>query len=270
MTPKALLAPSPTLSTATTQLQFALEAQAISKAYGGVRAVQDVSLALPEGTLHAIIGPNGAGKSTFLRLLAREETVDSGRILLRGIDLVSANVTAAYQYGMAKSYQINQLFPQLTVWQNLRLGALARERGRLRLDIFRSADGFAKVETLIAAVVEELGLSTCADLVVSTLAYGEKRRLELGLALASQPSVLLLDEPLAGLSPPEREGIKRLIRKLRKGRTILLVEHDMDAVFELAEHITVLHEGSKLAEGTPKEISNDPRVREAYLGGMAP
>jgi len=269
MTPKALLAPSPVLPPATTQ-RFALEAQAISKAYGGLRAVEDVSLALPEGTLHAIIGPNGAGKSTFLRLLAREETVDSGRILLRGIDLVSADVTAAYQYGMAKSYQINQLFPQLTVRQNLRLGALARERGRLRLDIFRSADGFAKVETLIDAVVEELGLSPCADLVVSTLAYGEKRRLELGLALASQPSVLLLDEPLAGLSPPEREGIKRLIRNLRKGRTILLVEHDMDAVFELAEHITVLHEGSKLAEGTPKEISNDPRVREAYLGGMAP
>jgi branched-chain amino acid transport system permease protein len=102
------------------------------------------------------------------------------------------------------------------------------------------------------------------------LPYGEKRRLELGLALAAQPTVLLLDEPLAGLSPLEREGIKQLIRNLRKGRTIILVEHDMDAVFELAERITVLHEGSKLAEGTPKEISNDPRVREAYLGGMAP
>lgn len=270
ITREALLAPLPAGPTATAHLQFALEARAISKAYGGLRAVQDVSLALPEGTLHAIVGPNGAGKSTLLRLLAREETVDSGRILLRGIDLGTADVTTAYQYGMAKSYQINQLFPQLTVRQNLRLGALARQRGRLRLDIFRSADGFAKVETLIAALVEELGLSTCVDLVVSTLPYGEKRRLELGLALASQPSVLLLDEPLAGLSPFEREGIKQLIRNLRKGRTIILVEHDMDAVFELAECITVLHEGSKLAEGTPKEISNDPRVREAYLGGIAP
>ncbi len=167
--------------------------------------------------LHAIIGPNGAGKSTFLRLLKREETVDSGGILLHGVDITAADVTAAYQYGLAKSYQINQLFPQLTVRQNLRLGALGRQRGRLRLDVFRSADGFAKVEAVVAALLEELGLADCADLVVNTLPYGEKRRLELGLALASRPSVLLLDEPLAGLSPSEREGVKQLIRKLAQG-----------------------------------------------------
>jgi branched-chain amino acid transport system permease protein len=148
--------------------------------------------------------------------------------------------------------------------------ARERQRGRLRLDVFRSAQGFSKVEELVSGLAEELGLADCADLVVNTLPYGGKRRLELGLALASRPSVLLLDEPLAGLSPSEREDIKKLIRSLRKGRTILLVEHDMDAVFELAERITVMHEGTKLAEGTPKEISNDPRVREAYLGGMAP
>jgi branched-chain amino acid transport system permease protein len=268
---EALLAPLPIFAgVATKPASFALEAQNIRKSFGGIHAVEDVSLALPEGTLHAIIGPNGAGKSTFLRLLAREETLDSGRILLRGIDVAQADVTAAYQYGMAKSYQINQLFPQLTVRENLRLGALARQRGRLRLDVFRAADGFPKVEALVEALTEELGLAQCADVVVNTLPYGEKRRLELGLALASQPSVLLLDEPLAGLSPAEREDIKKLIRSLRKGRTILLVEHDMDAVFELAERITVLHDGRKLAEGTVKEISGDPRVREAYLGGMAP
>jgi branched-chain amino acid transport system permease protein len=204
-----------------------------------------------------------------LRLLAREETPDSGRILLHGIDVAAADVTAAYQAGMAKSYQINQLFIELTVRENLRIGALGRQRGRLRLDIFRSANGFAKVEEVVAALLEELGLTGCADVAVTTLAYGEKRRLELGLALVSRPSVLLLDEPLAGLSPAEREGIKQLIRNLSKGRTIILVEHDMDAVFELAERITVLHEGRKLAEGTPKEISNDPLVKQAYLGGMA-
>lgn len=266
---EALLTPPPTFRSAAAKVEeFALEAKDVSKGYGGIHAVENVSLALPGGTLHAVIGPNGAGKSTFLRLLAREEALDSGRILLSGVDVTAADVTAAYQYGIAKSYQINQLFPQLTVRQNLRLGALARQRGPWRLDIFRSSEGFPKVEALVAALVEELGLANCADLVVNTLAYGEKRRLELGLALASQPSVLLLDEPLAGLSPSEREGIKQLIRNLRKGRTILLVEHDMDAVFELAEGITVLHEGRKLAEGTPKEISNDPQVREAYLGGL--
>lgn len=249
---------------------FALEARDIRKAYGGIRAVDGVSLALREGACHAVIGPNGAGKSTFLRLLKREESVDSGEILLHGADITTADVTAAYQYGLAKSYQINQLFPQLTARQNLRIGALGRQRGRWRLDVFRSAEGFAKVEAVVSALLEELDLNACADLVVNTLPYGEKRRLELGLALASQPSVLLLDEPLAGLSPSEREGVKHLIRKLGKGRTIVLVEHDMDAVFELAERITVLHEGRVLAEGTPKDITGDPLVRQAYLGGMAP
>lgn len=249
--------------------RYALEAREISKSYGGIHAVEAVSLALPAGRFHAIIGPNGAGKSTFLHLLAREETINSGSILLHGEDVTAANVIAAFHKGMTKSYQINQLFVQLTVRQNLRIGALGQHRGRLRLDVFRAADAFANVEERIAALVEELGLSKCADLPVYMLAYGEKRKLELGLALASRPSVLLLDEPLAGLSPPEREDVKQLIRESGKGRTIVLVEHDMDAVFELAESITVLHEGRKLAEGTPSKISNDLSVKDAYLGGMA-
>jgi branched-chain amino acid transport system permease protein len=266
---EALLAPMPQAKSPLPPATLALEARDISKAYGGIQAVDGVSLALPAGRLHAIIGPNGAGKSTFLRLLAREEMPDSGTILLHGIDVGGADVTSAYQQGLAKSYQINQLFTQLTVRENLRIGALGRQRGRLRLDIFRSAEGFAKVEEIVTALLDELDLSACADLVVSMLPYGEKRRLEVGLALASRPSVLLLDEPLAGLSPAEREGVKQLIRNLGKGRTIILVEHDMDAVFALAERITVLHEGRKLAEGAPNEISKDPLVRQAYLGGIA-
>ncbi|MGA8079267.1 MAG: branched-chain amino acid ABC transporter ATP-binding protein/permease, partial [Xanthobacteraceae bacterium] len=266
---EALLAPHAAVPKAAPS-DFALEARDVRKAYGGIRAVDGVSLALPVGAFHALIGPNGAGKSTFLRLLKREETVDSGAILMHGADITAADVTAAYQYGLSKSYQINQLFPQLTVRQNLRIGALGRQRGRLRLDIFRSAESFPKVEAVVDALIEELDLRACADAVVSVLAYGEKRRLELGLALASQPSVLLLDEPLAGLSPAEREGVKELIRNLGKGRTIVLVEHDMDAVFELAQRITVLHEGRVLTEGTPKEISNNPAVKQAYLGGMTP
>ena len=265
-----LLKPLPAVARGSIQAQFALEARNISKSYGGIHAVDGVSLVLPHGCFHAIIGPNGAGKSTLLRLLKREEAPDSGRIFLHGVDITAADAAAAYQYGLAKSYQINQLFPQLTVRQNLRIGALGRRRGRLRLDVFRSAEGLPKVEAVVTALLERLGLPECADFVVNMLPYGEKRRLELGLALASQPSVLLLDEPLAGLSPAEREAIKQLIRDLRKGRTIVLVEHDMDAVFELAERITVLHEGRKLAEGTPNEISKNLLVRQAYLGGVAP
>jgi branched-chain amino acid transport system permease protein len=266
---EALLAPLPPALGRGSASSLALEARAVSKSYGGIHAVEGVSLALPEGRFHAIIGPNGAGKSTFLRLLAHEEAPNSGQILLHGIDIAGADVTTAYQAGIAKSYQINQLFPQLTVRQNLRIGALGRQRGRMRFDIFRSAESFANAEAVVAALIAELDLAACADLAVNILPYGEKRRLEIGLALASRPSVLLLDEPLAGLSPAEREDVKRLIRNLSKGRTIILVEHDMDAVFALAEQITVLHEGRKLAEGTPKEISNDPRVKEAYLGGAA-
>ncbi|HTV30544.1 MAG TPA: branched-chain amino acid ABC transporter ATP-binding protein/permease [Xanthobacteraceae bacterium] len=264
-----LLAPMPNV-TAPGAATLALDVRDIKKSYGGIHAIHGVSLALPEGRFHAVIGPNGAGKSTLLRLLAREETLDAGRIFLHGKDISTADVTAAYQHGMAKSYQINQLFPQQTVRQNLRIGALGRHRGRWRLDVFRAADGFATVEEIVAALVKELGLTECADLAVNTLPYGEKRRLELGLALVSRPSMLLLDEPLAGLSPPEREGIKQLLRNLGKGRTVILVEHDMDAVFELAEQITVLQEGRKLAEGTAGEISSNLLVKQAYLGGTMP
>jgi branched-chain amino acid transport system permease protein len=151
----------------------------------------------------------------------------------------------------------------------LRIAALGRQRGALRLDIFRAADSIAPVERVIASLIDELGLGDSSDVPVHTLPYGEKRRLELGLALASLPSVLLLDEPLAGLSPAERQEITELIERLRTGRTIVLVEHDMDAVFALATRIMVLHEGHPLAEGRAEEIRRDPRVREAYLGGVA-
>jgi branched-chain amino acid transport system permease protein len=252
-----------------TSTPFALEAQDVNKAYGALRAVANVSFAVPHGEIYAVIGPNGAGKSTFLRLLSGEEPPDAGRILLHGGDITGSTVTAACQLGLSKSYQINQLFVDLTARQNLRVGALARRRGALRFDIFRPEDSIAPVEHLIAGLIEELGLAECADLPVRTLAYGEKRRLELGLALASQPSVLLLDEPLAGLSPSERHEITQLIRTLRAGRTIVLVEHDMDAVFALAVRIMVLHEGRVLAEGAPHQIRRDARVRKAYLGGVA-
>ncbi len=248
--------------------EFALEARRVSKSYGGVRAVSDVSFAVPEGELYAVIGPNGAGKSTFLRLLSGEEPLAAGKILLYGSDITGQDVTRRNQSGIAKSYQINQLFVELSVGQNLRVAALARQRGALRFDVFRAADSIASVERVVGALLDELGLRERADHPVRELTHGEKRRLELGLALASLPSLLLLDEPLAGLSATERQEIRELIGRLRKGRTIVLVEHDMDAVFALATRIVVLREGSLLAEGIPEQIRRDRRVREAYLGGV--
>ena len=246
-----------------------LEVRSVSKHFGGVRAVSDVSLMVPAGEIYAVIGPNGAGKSTFLRLLSGEMAPTRGQVLLRGQEITGRSVTAINRAGMAKSYQINQLFNDLTARENLRIAALGRHRGSLRFDVFRAADSIPAVEESIAELIDELGLSASADLPVETLAYGEKRRIELGLALATLPSVLLLDEPLAGLSPGERQDIIRLIRRLVEGRTIVLVEHDMDAVFALAGRIMVMHLGSPLAEGTPAEIRQHPEVRRAYLGGMA-
>ncbi|HUC61777.1 MAG TPA: branched-chain amino acid ABC transporter ATP-binding protein/permease [Alphaproteobacteria bacterium] len=247
---------------------FALEAQGVSKFYGGIHAVESVSLAVPEGALHAIIGPNGAGKSTFLRLLAGEEAPSSGRIRLHGVDMTGAGAGKLCQAGLGKSYQINQLFLRLTVRENLRVGVLAKRQGRLKLDFFRAADSVAAVETQIAELLADLGLEGEADMPVATLAYGAKRRLEVGLALAARPTVLLLDEPLAGLSPSERRDMRELVRRLHERRTIVLVEHDMDAVFELAERITVLHDGRLLAEGSAAEVQADSRVQRAYLGGL--
>ncbi len=263
---KSASTPPSTVGAAATPV---LEAQSVSRNFGGVRAVSNVSLAVPPGEICAVIGPNGAGKSTLLRLLSGEMPPSAGRVLLRGQDITGRGVTAINQAGIAKSYQINQLFNDLTARENLRIAALGRHRGTLRFDMFRAADSIPAVEDSIAGLIDELGLSESADLPVETLAYGEKRRIELGLALATLPSVLLLDEPLAGLSPGERQDVIRLIRRLAEGRTIVLVEHDMDAVFALAERIMVMHLGQPLAEGTPAEIRRHPEVRRAYLGGMA-
>jgi branched-chain amino acid transport system permease protein len=248
---------------------LALEARGVSKSYGGVHAVSDVSLAVPMGEIYAVIGPNGAGKSTFLRLLSGEEKPNLGQILLRGQDITGRGVTAVNQAGIAKSYQINQLFSDLSGRQNLRIAALGRARGALRFDVFRADDSIVAVEKSIAGLIDQLGLAQNADLPVANLPYGEKRRIELGMALATLPSVLLLDEPLAGLAPGERQDVIRLIRRLAEGRTIVLVEHDMDAVFALAARIMVMHQGRPLAEGAPAEIRCDAQVRRAYLGSFA-
>jgi branched-chain amino acid transport system ATP-binding protein/branched-chain amino acid transport system permease protein len=265
----SLSEPAPTPHPAGAAVPVVLEARNISKNYGGVQAVSDVSLAVPAGEIYAVIGPNGAGKSTFLRVLSGEETPSMGQILLRGQVITGRGVTSVNQAGIAKSYQINQLFEDLNGRQNLRIAALGRARGKLRFDVFRSADSIVAVETSIAALIDELGLTGRADLPVAELAYGEKRRIELGMALATLPSVLLLDEPLAGLAPGERQDVIRLIRRLAAGRTIVLVEHDMDAVFAMAARIMVMHQGRPLAEGTPAEIRSDAQVRRAYLGSFA-
>ena len=246
----------------------ALEARAVSKHYGGLRAVDNVSFAVRTGSMHAVIGPNGAGKSTMFKMLLDEIHPTHGEVRLFGHSISGKGATRAAQLGIGKSNQLNQLFVELTVRENLRIAALARGRGVFRFDVLRRADGIADVERQIDSVLETVGLTHRAETPVTVLAYGEKRRLEIGLALATGPNVLLLDEPLAGMSPSERTSTRALLKEIGRDRTLLIVEHDMDAIFELADRITVLYDGRLLADGSPAEIQNSQAVQDAYLGGL--
>jgi branched-chain amino acid transport system permease protein len=247
----------------------ALEARGLTKKFGGLVANRDINFSVGQGELRGIIGPNGAGKSTFFRMLTCEMRPTSGRILFHGRDITGMDVARVCQLGLTKSYQVNQLFTRQTLRENIVIAALAERRGRFSLDLLRRIDRVPGLETQVEATLAMVGLAARADVPVAELAYGEKRRLEIALALASSPSLLLLDEPLAGMSPRERRETVQLLKNIARGRTLVVVEHDMDAIFELAERITVLHEGALLAEGTPSEIQRNALVQEAYLGGMA-
>jgi branched-chain amino acid transport system permease protein len=245
-----------------------LQANNIAKHYGGLKAVKGVSIAVQEGELRGLIGPNGAGKSTFFKMLAGEIEPTSGEVFLRGGNITGIGVTQVCQLGMSKSYQVNELFDALTVRQNILMSVLGQMRGSFRFDALASLDGGSGYGEQVEAAMELVELSHKADTPVHELSYGEKRRVEIGLALATGANVLLLDEPLAGMSPEERVHAVALLKSIRRGRTVLIVEHDMDAMFELADKITVLYDGNFLAEGTPEEIQANKAVQDAYLGGV--
>jgi branched-chain amino acid transport system permease protein len=246
-----------------------LQARGLTKSFGGIVANRDINLTVEEGELRGIIGPNGAGKSTLFKMLTCEMPPSSGQIIFHGRDITGMDVADVCQLGLTKSYQVNQLFSQLTLRQNIVIAALAERRGTFALDLLRRIDRVPGLNDQVEATLALVGLGARADRPVSELAYGEKRRLEIALALAASPSLLLLGEPLAGMSPRERAETVQLLKNIRHGRTLVVVEHDMDALFELAERVTVLHEGTLLAEGTPAEIQRNGLVQEAYLGGVA-
>lgn len=245
-----------------------LQATGLTKRYGGLLANSNIDFTVDHGEIRGIIGPNGAGKSTFFKMLTCEVEPTAGRIIFDGKDITEMNVTDACQMGLTKSYQINQLFERLTVRQNLTIAALGELRGKFKLDLFRSLYKVPKLNRLVEQTATLVNLTARLDAPVSELAYGEKRRLEIGLALATSPSLLLLDEPLAGMSPQERVEAVALLKSIARGRTLVIIDHDMDSLFELVGKVTVLQEGSLLVEGTPEEIKSNPKVQEAYLGGV--
>jgi branched-chain amino acid transport system permease protein len=245
-----------------------LQAAGLTKHYGGLAANSDIDFAVNHGELRGIIGPNGAGKTTFFKMLTCEVPPTSGQIMFEGRDITGMTVTDVCQLGLTKSYQINQLFNRLTVRETLAIGALAERRGKFRLDLFKSQKSVAHLDEQVDRTLTLVDLVGRADTRVSDLAYGEKRRLEVGLALSTSPSLLLLDEPLAGMSPRERIETVRLLKSIARGRTMIIIDHDMDSLFELVERVTVLQEGRVLVEGTPEQIKGNSKVQEAYLGGV--
>ena len=245
-----------------------LQATSLTKRYGGLTANNSIDFAVNHGELRGIIGPNGAGKSTFFKMLTCEIPPTSGKIVFEGRDITGMSVTDVCQLGLTKSYQINQLFERLTVRQNLTIAALGEIRGKFRLDLFKSLRSIPGLEEQVEHTLALVNLTERPDTLVSELAYGEKRRLEIGLALATSPSLLLLDEPLAGMSPRERVETVALLKSIARGRTMIIIDHDMDSLFELVEKVTVLQEGRVLVEGAPDEIRTNPKVQEAYLGGV--
>jgi len=261
-------APATTRHTEMTQgVPMALSMQHLSRSFGGLKAVDDVSLHVPAGQLHALIGPNGAGKTTLINLLSGELWADTGTVYVGNHDISRASVQQRVHSGMLRSYQVTSVFDDYTALDNVCLAALRRRRRHLSPWI-----ALADCDDVVAQArlcLQACKLHEVMDAPVSSLAYGQRRQLEIAMALAGEPSVLLLDEPMAGMSASESVNVIALLQRLKGRYTIILVEHDMNAVFALADRISVLVYGKIIASGSADEIRNHPEVRRAYLGDDA-
>jgi branched-chain amino acid transport system ATP-binding protein len=230
--------------------------------FGGLTALSGVNFEVRRGEVRAIIGPNGAGKSTFFNCLTGVLRPTSGRILFKGEEITGLPPNRISQKGIARSYQITNLLPNATTLENVRIAAQSR---RHSWSMLRHHGAYADLIEKAEAVLEAVGLRAKADELAANLSHGEQRNLEIGIALATEPELLCLDEPTAGMSTSETHETMELVRRIAKNLTILIVEHDMQVVMELAQRITVLHYGEVLAEGTPAEIQQNTRVLEVYL-----
>jgi len=240
-----------------------LRVENLTKRFGGLTAVDNLSFSLPGGRLHAIIGPNGAGKTTFFNLISGLLAADTGRVLFHGRDITGLKPHQISRLGIKRTLQIKSVFPQLSVADNLWVTSQAHDRF---LNPFRPAARDRAARERVARTLEEIGLSALAQRSAGTLSYGDVALLEIGMALIAEPRLLLLDEPTCGMSPAETERAVDKIRELARVIDIVIIEHDMEVVFGIADDITVMAQGAILASGNAREIAADERVREAYLG----
>jgi branched-chain amino acid transport system ATP-binding protein len=239
-----------------------LKTERLSVRFGGLAALSDVNFELGRDQVRAIIGPNGAGKSTFFNCLTGVLRPTGGRIIFNGEDITGLPSNAISQKGIARSYQITNILPNVSALENVRIAAQSRRHG---WNMIAHHAGLRDINEKAEAALKSVGLLAKGHELASNLSHGEQRNLEIGIALATEPKLLCLDEPTAGMSQAETEETKELVREIAKNLTILIVEHDMQIVMELADRITVLHYGTILAEGTPVEIQQNPRVLEVYL-----
>lgn len=243
-----------------------LSVRQLSKSFGGVRAVQDVSLEVQPQEKVALIGPNGAGKTTFYNMLSGRMRPSSGSVMFAGQEITGLPPHEISRLGVSRSFQITNIFTELTARQNVEV-ALTALHGK-GLHLFRLASRDRALRAEAEQVLAQLGLAELAEMRAGVLSYGDKRLLEIAIVLATRPQLVLLDEPTAGMTPEETRQVTRLVRELAASNTytFLITEHDMKVVFDLADRIVVMHRGQLLAQGSPEEIRRDPAVREAYLG----
>jgi branched-chain amino acid transport system ATP-binding protein len=246
--------------------QVALEARSVSKSFSGFFALDDLSLQIERGEIHAIIGPNGAGKSTFLGVLSGFVKPTSGRVFFNDRDITSLPPSDVARLGIVRSFQINSIFPHMSALENVKVALQARTS--LSRHILASRNATAVLDDPARASLAVAGLEADQNTMAGTLPYGKKRALELAIAISQDPTVLLLDEPTAGMGSEDIEPTIELILRVREGRTVVLVEHNLRVVEHLCDRVTVLERGSVLTSGTYGEVRNDPRVIDAYLGGV--
>jgi branched-chain amino acid transport system ATP-binding protein len=244
--------------------EVVLETTGLSRQFGGLAAVSNVSLTCRQGEVHAVIGPNGAGKTTLINLLSGDLPPSSGKVRLFGHDVTGLSADAISRRGVGRSYQKTNVFLPFTAYENCRLAAQSRMKTSMRF--LRAAHAYPSIADAARRALDAVGLGARADTTVAMLSHGEQRQVEIAMTLATSPRVLLLDEPLAGTGAEEAGAIVALVRKLTREHAILLVEHDMDAVFAVADVLTVMTNGVVLASGTPAEIRGNRAVQEAYLG----
>jgi branched-chain amino acid transport system ATP-binding protein len=240
-----------------------LELIGVYKDFKGLQVLNDVNLTIQEGECHAVIGPNGAGKSTLFNVITGKYRPSRGRVRFNGKDITRLAPHAILRLGVARSFQITNVFPGMTVFENLRNAVLSTQKIRFS---FSRLDRLAPVRAKTWELVHTLALDAIQDVPANELAYGQQRALEVGLALATEPRLILLDEPTAGMTKEQTREAVSLIKRITQGKTVMVVEHDMEVVFSMADRITVLSYGEVLATGTPDEIRANERVKKAYLG----